>query len=247
MSASDRGGQVRFERLPGLPGSRIILSCEHASNALPEPWSWPAADSRLVEDHWAWDPGAEALTRALSARLGAPALLARATRLLVDLNRPLDSPTLFRDRADGLPVGLNVTVDERERLRRVSEWYEPYHRAFATMVAEHPEASLLVSVHTFTPVYEGTARDVEIGVLWDLDEAFAQRVLSALGASGHNVQGNEPYSGASGMMYSVQHQATEYGRIAVEFEVRQDLLRSAAGVQQVSELLAGVLADSLAG
>ena len=79
----------------GAGDAGVVLTCEHASNRLPEPWKWSERDQRLIDDHWAWDIGAADFSRELADRLGAVAVLARFTRLLVDANRPLDSDTLF--------------------------------------------------------------------------------------------------------------------------------------------------------
>src|SRR5690606_18998130 len=73
----------------------VVLTCEHASERLPSPYAWPTGDARLVGTHWAFDLGIAPFARALAAELGAPAVLSRFSRLLVDPNRPLDAPTLF--------------------------------------------------------------------------------------------------------------------------------------------------------
>lgn len=230
-----------FRRIEAAdPKVPLVLSCEHASNELPAPWRWPDADARLVDDHWAWDPGAAALTTALAARLGVPAVLAGFTRLLVDPNRPLDSETLFRTHADGEPVRINAAIDDAERERRISGWYQPYHQAFDDMVVAHPGFDVL-SLHSFTPVYEGDVREVQLGVLWDADVALGETFLRHLADTHDGVRANEPYSGRNGLMYSPQHHATQRGRRAVELEVRNDLLATADGVARVATVVEQVI------
>jgi predicted N-formylglutamate amidohydrolase len=228
----------------------LLLTCEHASNALPDEgqpsgWAWPDADRRLVDDHWAWDPGAATLTRALCERIGAPAVLSRFSRLLVDPNRPLDSETLFRDVADGLTVELNRHVTSADRERRLQRCYLPYHAAVDAMVQRHPGVPLL-SMHTFTPVYEGQPRAVELGVLFDDDEAWALRWFEALRGHGYDVRLNEPWSGRLGLMYSVQGHARRWGRRCMELEVRQDHATDAVHVERVVGLLVAALDRVLA-
>ena len=46
------------ERVVGDVRAPVFLTCEHASQRLPEGWSWPAPDRRLVGTHWAYDLGA---------------------------------------------------------------------------------------------------------------------------------------------------------------------------------------------
>ena len=123
-------------RIDGDLGGRVVLTCEHAGSELPNPWSWPEEDMWLLHTHWACDIGADVFTRRLAVLLGAPAVLSGFTRLLVDPNRPLDSESLFRKEADGLPVRLNASIDETERVRRIDGFYHPYHAAVSEMVGK---------------------------------------------------------------------------------------------------------------
>jgi len=200
----------------------VVFTCEHASNRLPAPWSWTEADQRLIEMHWAFDLGIAALTRELAVSMGAGAALSRFTRLLVDPNRPLESDTLFREVADGLPVQLNQGLTEQDRMHRIEGYYRPFHEAAARLVAQSPGA-MVVGMHSFTPLYEGEPREVEIGVLYDDDDAMGEAWAEILAQSPYEVRRNQPYTGKKGMMYSPQHHATSQGRVAVEMEIRQDL------------------------
>lgn len=201
----------------------ILITCEHASERMPEGWAWPDADRRLVGTHWAYDLGAHELTVELAERMGAGAVLARFSRLIVDANRPEDSPTLFRKEAEGLPVHLNtVHLDEREAERRIESLLRPYHRAADERVGRS-SAHTILSMHSFTPLYEGQPRTLEIGVLHDRDQGLAERLCAALADARYRVALNEPYSGLAGLMYSVERHARAHGRASVELEVRQDL------------------------
>lgn len=189
---------------------------------MPSPLQWPAADAHLVGTHWAYDLGAWELTEELSEASQCAAVLANFSRLVVDPNRPLDSPTLFRNIAEGQPVVLNQDLSAADRELRIAEFYRPYHDAVDRAVAQS-SAPQLFSVHTFTPVYEGQPRSMEIGVLFDRHEAEARALADALSAAGYGVALNEPYSGKEGLIYSVDLHAQKHGRVALEIEVRQDL------------------------
>ena len=217
----------------------LVLTCEHASDRLPSRWAWPDADRRLHGTHWTVDLGAADLTRELATRLHAPAVLAGATRLLVDLNRPLRSPTLFRTDADGLPIMLNHQVDPDDRARRL-RYYHAYHDAVDQVLASLPGADVL-SLHSFTPVYEGQRRALELGVLFDEDEAWALEVHAALEARGWRVRLNEPYSGRGGLMFSPRDHALRAGARALELEVRQDLAVDPSFRAELVEVLARCL------
>lgn len=230
------------ELLHGSPDAQVLLTCEHASNALPDPWCWHEHDHWVVDTHWAWDPGAAALTRHLAAQLLAPAILATFSRLLIDVNRPVEHDDLHRAEADGSPIRLNHQLSHDERQARIRRFHEPYHDAIDRTLGAHPRAMVL-SMHSFTPVYQGGApRTMEIGVLFDRDEPLANRIAASLDQQGWAVALNEPYSGRGGLMYSADRHATQHGRHAIELEIRQDLAgdpsRHAAIVAAIRRALA---------
>ena len=203
-------------------GLGVVLTCEHASQRMPAPWEWPESDRWLVGTHWAYDIGAAELTRELAQELGASAVLSRFTRLLCDANREESDPTLFREVADGHPVELNRSLSLEERARRVERLWRPYHAAVDRTVRA-ATAPLVLAVHTFTPVYEGEARELEVGVLFDAEEELAEDLALALRRERLIVDLNEPYSGRAGLIYSADRHARAHGRRALELEVRQDL------------------------
>lgn len=227
-----------IQSLDGLPEARVVLTCEHARERLPAPWSWSPADRRLVGTHWAYDLGAGDLTEELASALRAPAVLSNFSRLLVDPNRPENSDTLFRDTAEGTPVELNASISPDERERRLAEFYRPYHAQIDETVASSV-ADLVFAIHSFTPVYEAQTRDTEIGVLFDRDEAIAQEMADCFDRLGFVVGLNEPYSGADGFMFSADRHGRAHGRRAVEVEVRQDL---ATDVQTRFRIVQGLVA-----
>ena len=203
--------------------ARWLLTCEHASAHLPAPWAWSPDERVLVGTHWAVDLGAEAITRALAARLQAPAVLAGFSRLLIDANRSPSSDTLFRTRCDDVELALNRDLSPTDRERRIRCFHEPYHDAIDTRIRLYERADLL-SVHSFTKVYEGgPPRTLEVGVLFDHDEALAHGVAEVLRDEGLAVELNEPYSGRGGMMYSADRHAVASGRRGIEIEGRQDI------------------------
>jgi len=199
----------------------VFLTCEHASQRLPAGWAWPEPDRRLIDTHWAYDLGAREITLELAEALGASAVLSRFTRLLADPNRDEHHDDLFRAFADGEPVLLNHGLEDDDKQRRIEGYHRPYHAAVdAALTAVR--APILFSIHTFTPVYQGAVRDVELGVLFNLDEAPARALGDALAARFERVAYNEPWSGRMGLIYAAERHATAHGRAALELEVRQD-------------------------
>ena len=225
------------EEIEGDLDGRLVFTCEHASNALHDPWQWPEADRWLVDTHWASDIGAGAFTRRVAALMNAPAVLSKFSRLLIDPNRPLDSDTLFRQNADGHQVHLNEGLLETDRQQRIDRFYRPYHAAVSQMV-RRSRGDTVFSIHSFTDNYEGDARTLEIGVLFDDDEEPAYRLIGHLASAGFHVLPNEPWSGKGGLAYSPVRHAKERGWTALEIEVRQDLIVQDAFAQRLAEALA---------
>ena len=88
-----------FEVIQGGQNSSLLFLCDHASNRLPQ--GALGLDPALLATHIAYDIGAAAVTRALAKAYGAPALLGGWSRLLIDLNRGADDPTLVMQLSDG--------------------------------------------------------------------------------------------------------------------------------------------------
>jgi predicted N-formylglutamate amidohydrolase len=229
------------EVIGGRADAALVLCCEHASERLPQRWRWTESDQRLVGTHWAFDLGAADLARELADRVGAPAVLSRFSRLLCDPNRPEDSDTLFRAVAEGLPVDLNVGLSDADRALRLSDYYRPYHAELdRTLAASH--APVLFSVHSFTPIYEGQPRAMELGVLFNREQALGHELTRHLTQAGFVTRANEPYSGEDGFMYSPEEHALRHGRRALELEVRQDLCTDGAYRGRVVQALADFFA-----
>ena len=225
------------EVLGGRSDVPVVFCCEHASERLPGRWRWSDNDSRLVGTHWAFDLGAADLTRELADRLGAPAVLARFSRLLADPNRPEDSATLFRADAEGLPVELNTDIADTDRAQRIADYYRPYHAALDATVRASL-APILFSVHSFTPEYQGEPRAMELGVLFNYEDALGLALNAHLAAAGYRTLANEPYSGYAGLIHAARRHGRAHGIVYVELEVRQDLIETEAGARDVAMRLA---------
>jgi len=201
----------------------ILITCEHATQRMPDGWEWPVEDRWLVGTHWAYDLGARELTLELAERMESGAVLSTFSRMIIDPNRPEDSPTLFRREAEGRAIHLNTTyLNKEERARRIETLLRPYHMVLDARVG-FSGAHTILAMHSFTPLYEGDKRSLEVGVLHDLDGDLAERLVAELDAEGIVVKLNEPYSGKNGLMYSADRHARAHDRASVELEVRQDL------------------------
>jgi len=234
--------------LPGALDSGALLLCDHASAALPPAYGDLGLTPEHFARHIAYDIGAAELTRALAARLGAPALMTTFSRLLIDPNRGADDPTLVMRISDRAIIPGNARIDDAEIERRKRLYWAPYRNAIDETVAHMSAAGkppALVSIHSFTPVWRGTPRPWRAAALWDRDDRLAKPFIAALRAQGLTIGDNEPYDGALRGDTMFDH-ATLPGLAPLLIEVRQDLIATPEGVAEWTERLAPVLAQCLA-
>jgi predicted N-formylglutamate amidohydrolase len=232
------------ETLRPQAASPYLLIAEHAGNRVPAPWRDLGLPPPFLDTHFAVDIGIDTLTRRLSERLGAPAVLARWSRLFLDYNRPAGEWDHMRPDLGGIPVPGNFGADERDReLRRRIAW-APLEQAIAT-AAEGRRA--LVSVHSFTPVMGGARRNVDIGVLWREMSPFVAAVLEALQAAGFaagfKVGDNEPYDWRQAIGYTLDRHGLRRGMPCFYLEVRNDLLADPETFGPVAQVVEDALAS----
>jgi predicted N-formylglutamate amidohydrolase len=205
----------------------IVFLCDHASNAVPEELESLGLSSTDFATHIAYDIGAANLTRALADRFGAPAILARWSRLVVDLNRGTDDPTVVMKLSDGRIIPGNRALDRAGTAERIAAYHAPYHDAVAARISSMRAGGVvpvLVSMHSFTPVWRGKTRPWHAGILWDRDGRLAKPLMARLQQEGDVIVGdNEPYSGALENDCLYRH-GTMNGLAHVLIEMRQDLL-----------------------
>lgn len=225
----------------------VVLVVDHASNAIPERWGTLGLDDAAREAHIAWDPGALPVARVMSRLLDAPLIHATVSRLVLDLNRPLSSSTLIPSISETTEIPGNRNLSPDDRALRVASVYEPYHAAVDDLVerqaarcskAGHPTIAV-VAIHTFTPVYRGVARDLQLGVLFDRDERLGRAMLDALSADSQiRVAANQPYSPADEVYWTLDRHAASRGHMNVMIEIRNDEVRTEEAQRRWAERLA---------
>jgi len=245
------GEVFNAELLDRAGDAPTLFICDHAGRRVPKALGDLGVDATAFERHIAWDIGAADCARHLARTFGAPLILGTYSRLVLDLNRFLNDPSLIPEISDGTPVPANAGLSADDREARIAALHAPYHAMIEDAVqrlCKGGAVPAIVSVHTCTPVFKGFARPWQIGVLWNRDGRIAEPLIKALDARGDTVVGdNQPYSGKDGQGYSVKQHAERHGYPAVALEIRQDLVDTHHGAAHwagiVAEGLRPILAD----
>ena len=233
-----------------MPDVAVLITREHAVNVIPKPWQGLFAGQKdVLATHRGWDPGALALARCLAGALSVPCFPARVSRLLIDHNRSPHNRLLWSEWSRDLPKA------EKERI--VASYYEPFREQAARWIDEHHTDGRQVfhlSVHSFTPVFAGEMRNLDLGLLYDPDrpdEALLAKLWKArllACAPGLRVRFNVPYRGRSDCHLATYRQLyTSRDYLGIELEVNQarvvpgtDWLRLQ---RQLAQSLRSVLGD----
>ena len=241
----DTGGHVEVERAEGR--GRFVLLCEHAASHIPDNMNGLGLADDVRLDHCGWDIGALAVARQVAAQLDCPLAYPTLSRLVLDCNRATDHPGLIVAETEFGVVPGNAGLTAAERAARIAAVHTPFHGAVAALI----EARLnlgrqvaVVSLHSFTPLYRGQARQLDVGLVHDSDARLARSLQGLLRANGGlRVALNEPYAPSDGVLYSLARHAGQNGLPCVMIEIRNDLIRDARGQQTWAERLAKALSQ----
>jgi len=211
--------------------SPFLLIGDHAGVAIPTSLRTLGLSGEALGRHIALDIGVQALGEALSKTLGATFIAQHYSRLVVDCNRHPGSADAIPAISDGTPIPGNADLGEDDRTRRIAAIHMPYQSAIADCLAQRDargERTILLSLHSFTPVMADIARPWQVGVLHDgHNDGFALAVRDGLRAAGDLTVGdNEPYR-MDATDHTVPRHAFAQARSYLELEIRQDLLVTA--------------------
>lgn len=207
----------------------FMFTCEHASNAIP-PWLRATEDDQvLLDDHWGWDIGAADVTRILVTELGGHAVLSRFSRLVADPNREPSAASYIPRDIDGQTVSFNRDLGPEEINRRTRTLFDAYHGAIDESLELRQSLAPpvhVIALHSFTPLYLGRARPIEVGVLFDDYDEDAWHLQEALQKQGFESALNAPYSGKppEGLIYAARRHGRRHKVKYLELEIRQDLI-----------------------
>jgi predicted N-formylglutamate amidohydrolase len=227
--------------------SPFLFTCDHYGRLLPQKLGdLGLPESELVR-HIAWDIGIAGVAERIATLCDAHLVAQRYSRLVIDCNRPPDVASSIPRLSEATIISGNEALAADQAALRRREIFDPYHQRIDAIIDQRlhqKRPTVLVSLHSFTPVYAGVARPWHIGTLYHRDTTLPPLLLRALRAEGDLVVGdNEPYAVSDITDYTIPVHGEARGLINTGIEIRQDLIADQSGQQQWAERLARILIE----
>jgi predicted N-formylglutamate amidohydrolase len=227
--------------------SPFLLTCDHYGRSIPRSLGDLGLPASELTRHIAWDIGIAGVAEALSKKLDAHLIAQRYSRLVIDCNRPPQAASSIPriSEATVIPANEGLARDAAGTRRKLI--FDPYHRRIAEVIEARLRDSiptLLVSLHSFTPVYAGITRPWHIGTLYHRDTRLAPLLLKLLRGEPDLVVGdNEPYAVSDETDYTIPVHAEARGLMNTGIEIRQDLITDQAGQEAWADRLARIFGE----
>ena len=179
--------------------------------------------------------------------LDAHLIAQRYSRLVIDCNRPPQAPSSIPRISEATAIPGNEGLARDAMAARRQAIFDPYHRRIDEVIERRLRdgvPTVLVSLHSFTPVYAGIARPWHIGTLYHRDTRLPPLLLKLLRAEPDLVVGdNEPYAVSDETDYTIPVHGEARGLMNSGIEIRQDLIADQAGQRQWADRLARILGE----
>lgn len=228
-------------------GSPFLLTSDHYGRTIPRGLGDLGLPESELERHIAWDIGIAGVANALSKHLDAHLIAQPYSRLVIDCNRPPGAASSIPriSEATIIPGNEGLTREAAEARRR--QVFDPYHRRIHEVIDNRLRngiPTVLVALHSFTPVYAGIARPWHVGTLYQRDTRLPPLLLRGLRADGGLVVGdNEPYAVSDETDYTIPVHGEARGLMNTGIEIRQDLIADDAGGRQWADRLANIFGE----
>jgi predicted N-formylglutamate amidohydrolase len=221
---------------------------DHASARIPRRLGDLGLPPAQLRRHIAWDIGALAVARLVSASLDAPLVAQNYSRLVIDCNRDPRVPTSIPTISEHTEIPGNLALSEADQAARRREIFDPYHDHVRDLLDARAAAgrpTFFVAQHSMTNVFKGNERAMHAAVLYNRDRRFAGLVLDMLRREpGLTVADNQPYFVSDETDYSIPRHGEARGLPHVEIEIRQDLLLDEAGQREWAQRITQALQDA---
>jgi predicted N-formylglutamate amidohydrolase len=213
--------------------SPFLLVADHAGNLIPRALGRLGLAAAELQRHIGWDIGIAGLGRLLADALDATLIQQNYSRLVIDCNRPLEASSSIPAISELTEIPGNAGLTDADKMARADEIFRPYHDRIEAELdrrRQSGQATALVSLHSFTPVFKGVARPWHAAVLYNRDPRFAHRLIAQLNVEKEFTIGeNVPYIVTDESDYTIPVHAERRGLHHVLIEIRQDLLADQSG------------------
>ena len=227
--------------------ANVVLVCDHASNRVPLQLQTLGLTAEQMASHIAWDIGALWVATYLSKHLDAPLVFSNYSRLVVDCNRCPEREDLVPASSANIAIPGNENLSQADIQHRRTSLFDPYHQAIESIVQSRGgNTTLLLSIHSFTPILNSQDRPWPIGVCYENDSDMAKRWRSALQEQISELVGdNEPYAIEVGVDYTLPVHAARYSIPAIMLEIRQDQIANEVAAHSWGEIIAKAYVNAL--
>jgi predicted N-formylglutamate amidohydrolase len=227
--------------------SPFLLTCDHYGRLIPRVLGDLGLPADELTRHIAWDIGIAGVAGTLSRQLGAHLIAQRYSRLVIDCNRPPTAPSSIPRISEATTIRGNEGLARDAVLARRRAIFDPYHRRIDEVIdtrLREQQPTVLVSLHSFTPVYAGIVRPWHVGTLYHRDTRLPPLLLKLLRGEAELVVGdNEPYAVSDETDYTIPVPGEARGLMNSGIEIRQDLIAGPAGQSEWAERLARILGE----
>jgi predicted N-formylglutamate amidohydrolase len=222
--------------------SPFLLTADHAGRVIPRALGTLGVAEADLRRHIAWDIGIAGVTELLAAELDATAVLQTYSRLVIDCNRQPHVPSAFPEVSEATVIPGNAGLTGADKAARQAAIFDPYHAEIARLIASRAEKPIYIAMHSFTPVYHGVARPMEVALLYNRTPRLSHALAALLRAEGEfAIAENDPYRVSDETDYGVPVHAERGGLDYLEIEIRQDLIEDEAGRAKWAAILARLL------
>ena len=227
----------------------LVLTCEHASNHIPEKYQNLGLSAKDINRHIARDKGAKEVTLYLAQKLGCFAILAENSRLLIDLNRAKNEAELIVDESDKTLIPGNAKISDEEKKLRIEKYYNPYYGYLNQKLESLKQLGkkpVLFSVHSFTPQLRGGSfRPWNAGILFHKPQKLASFMFEKLqNTPAKKVGENVPYDlqkyNTGAAVFCGENQGNDYALIEIRDSEFENLTK---GAEEWGNLLLPILQE----
>jgi predicted N-formylglutamate amidohydrolase len=231
-------------------GSPFVFVCDHAGRRLPRRLGTLGLGARDLERHIAYDIGILPVALELARAFDAPFVAQTYSRLVIDCNRPTRVAQSIPEISELTEIPGNRGLALAERRARIESLFQPYHGTIEAILEARGRAhqpTLLIAMHSFTPVYKGVSRPWILGLLYNRDVRLARPLLDLLNQDSAPFIGDRlPYAVSDETDYTLPFHGERRGLRHVGIEIRQDLIGQRSGQTAWTEWLEIVLRRLLA-